>query len=150
MSQKILIVIFVFLSGCATNRNLGPIPTDPAEFKLPIASLKSSYPELETYNRDNVFVGYCTPVNQLKKAWGEPNEIQTVWLQVPIVAVPFAFAGTGGVIAVGIGYSMYPAQPKHYIWRKGDYEIDAYISTEIGCGYEPRLWNWQWKQVTNP
>lgn len=145
----IMTIFFLLLSGCATNRELGSLPTELHDFKLPMPSLKANYPDIEIYNRDNLFLGYCTPIDQLSKLWGEPDEIKAEWLQVPAMVLPFVFAGTGGVIAVGIGYGMYPAQPQHYVWRKGNYEIDAYIRTEIGCGYEPRLWFWEWKQSTN-
>ena len=152
MMMTIIIILFSLLPGCATYRALGPIPTDLNEFELPIASLESSYPELDVYKLGNLFVGYCTPVNQLTKLWGEPDEKKTVWLQVPILAIPIALVDgvtTGGTIAIGIAYAMFPKQPQHYIWRKGNYEIDAYVSTEIGCGYKPRLWNWKWKQILN-
>ena len=153
----ITMVFFSLLSGCAVNRALGPIPTDPNEFKLPIGSLKTSYPEIDVYDRDNLIVGYCTPITQLTKLWGEPNEIRTVWFQVPVIVVPIALAvtivdgvATGGIVATGIVYGMYPKQPQHYIWTKGNYEIDTYVSTEIDCAYEPRIWYWQWKQVVSP
>jgi len=86
----ITIALISSLYGCATNRALGPVPTEPDEFKLPLASLRSNYHELDVYYLGNLFVGYCTPIEQLKKLWGEPNEVVTEWLQVPVLVVPIA------------------------------------------------------------
>lgn len=151
--EIITVIFFSLLCGCATNRALGPVPTEPSEFKLPLASLKSNYQELDIYYRGNLLVGYCTPVKELKKLWGEPNEVVTEWLQVPILAVPIALAaggGIGGAIAIGTAYVMYPMQPERHIWRKGNYEIETRVLTEIGCGYEPRIHYWQWSETKNP
>ncbi|MFZ5593804.1 MAG: hypothetical protein ACOY4D_06030 [Pseudomonadota bacterium] len=150
--QKKLAFLFtlMFLAGCASNRTLGPVPIDSKEFKTSIETLNTTYPDLDVYRKNNVFIGYCTPIKQLTKLWGEPDQVKTVWLQIPIVVLPIVFIDgitTGGMIATGIAYGMYPKQPKHYIWRKGRYEIDAYVTTEIGCGYEPRLWHWEWKPI---
>ncbi len=150
MYRKIITIALISsLYGCATNRALGPVPTEPDEFKLPLASLRSNYHELDVYYLGNLFVGYCTPIEQLKKLWGEPNEVVTEWLQVPVLVVPIALAGggAGGAIATGIVYGMYPKQPERYIWRKGNYEIETRVLTEIGCGYEPRIHHWQWNET---
>lgn len=153
MQNRITTVFLLsLLCGCATNRNLGSLPTDPSEFRQPLASLRSHYDELDRYDRGNLFFGYCTPVEQLKRLWGEPDQVVTEWVQMPILMVPMAISagGPGGAIGIGIAYGMYPRQPQRYIWRKGNYKIDTRVVTGIDCGYEPRIHFWEWNETRNP
>lgn len=152
--MKLLFVVVVSLlvfNGCAAKRDFAQLPHEDADFKLPVKALEEKFTEINLYKKGNFKFGWCTSVEQLEEKWGTPDEVNTVWVQVPLLVAPIAFIDgitTGGVIVAGVVYTMTPKQPQHYIWKKGNYSIDAYVVTDIFCGYEKHVMYWDWSEVT--
>jgi len=147
----LLVVISSFLfSGCAAKRDFSQLPNGVSDFKLPVKTLEEKYPEINLYKIGKPKIGWCTPVEQLEAQWGAPDEINKVWVQLPAMALPIFFLDgvtTGGLIGAGVVYTMIPKQPEHYIWKKGNYSIDAYVGTAIFCDYEKVVRYWDWAEV---
>ena len=153
LTMKFLFLVVVSLlifNGCASKRNFSQLPADDVDFKLPVKVLEEKFPEIKLYKAGEPRFGWCTSVEQLEEKWGAPDEINTVWVQVPLLVAPIVFIDgitTGGVIAAGIVYTITPKQPQHYIWKKGNYSIDAYVVTDILCDYEKYVMYWDWSEV---
>lgn len=150
----LLNVLTLLISSCATNLPLGSMPTNENDFLQPYETLKKSYPQIETYKSRSNWMSYCTPISQLTSIWGEPSNIETEWSQVPLITIPIALAAGGGVtpgglIAVGMGYTMSPKQPQHYYWKKGNYIIDVRVTTDFMCSYDSRIQYWSWTEASN-
>ena len=77
----LFICVFIFISGCASSRTIGKIPTESADFLLSENDLKNEYPEIVVYEIDRIEkpFGYCTGINDLINAWGEPEEKGNEW-----------------------------------------------------------------------
>jgi len=147
----LLVVISSFLfTGCAAKRDFGQLPKELSDFELPVKTLEEKYPEINLYKIGKPKIGWCTSVEQLVAQWGAPDEINKVWVQIPALALPIFFLDgvtTGGLIGAGIVYTMTPKQPEHYIWKKGKYSIDAYVTTDVFCDYEAHVMYWDWVEV---
>jgi len=148
--KGIVIFCLLALSGCSTIRTIGPLPTKDNEFTQPLDELRIAYPEIKNYEHESSFFGHCTDINDVIAKLGKPNEIQTEWFQVPIIAVPIGLlsGGPGGVAVVVIGYGMYPKQPKNYVWLRGNYKITARVLVDISCRYNTRIHMMEW--IRNP
>jgi len=151
MKPIILIILSsLVFTGCASKRNFAELPKDAADFKLPAKSLEQKYPEINLYKKGSFKLGRCSPVEQLEEKWGKPDEVNTVWMQVPLLVLPIIFIDgvtTGGLIGTAMVYGMAPKQPQHYIWKKGNYSIDAYVGVDIFCDYEKVVRYWDWIEV---
>lgn len=147
----LVIISLLVFNGCASKRDFSQLPNEDADFKLSVKTLEEKFTEINLYQKGNSKFGWCTSVEQLEEKWGAPDEVNTVWAQIPLLVAPIVFIDgitTGGVIAAGIVYTMTPKQPQHYIWKKGNYSIDAYVVTDIFCDYEKYVMYWDWSEVS--
>lgn len=137
------------LCGCATTRTMGPLPSHESDFVRPISELKASYPEISIYERGSALFGHCTDIKEVITQLGQPEEIRTEWIQVPLIAVPLGLSsgGVGGAVGVAIAYGMYPKQPKNYVWSRGDYKITARAVVDVSCGYNTRIHMINWENI---
>ena len=125
--------LVVFLTGCASARNLGTIPISPDEFAKTGEQIRAQYPDVAVYDRATRNanpLGYCTPIDELVSQWGEPGNKTTQWWRPHGIALPAIAIGgvTGGaaegaVIAMGLLFAAYPQPVEIYTWEKGDYII---------------------------
>lgn len=146
----LVILSSIVFTGCASKRNFAELPEATEDFRLPARSLEQKYPEINSYKAGNSKFGWCTPVKQLEQKWGVPDEINTVWVQVPALALPIFFLDgitTGGLVGAVMVYTMTPKQPEHYIWKKGNYSIDAFVGVNIFCDYEKHVLYWDWLET---
>ena len=146
----LVVISSIVFTGCASKRDFAQLPEGAADFKLPVESLEQKFPEINLYKLGKAKIGWCTPVKQLMEKWGEPDEVNTEWMQLPLLVAPIVLADgitTGGLITGGIVVAMIPKQPQHYIWKKGNYSIDAYVGTAIFCDYEKVVRYWDWVEV---
>lgn len=145
-------LLAIFLTqGCTTRaakKDFAELPTSSKAFHLSKTELIEKYPEVKNYELGQSKIGWCSEVNQLEEKWGKPDEINTDWMNIPLLIVPIAFIDgvtTGGLIVTGAIYSMGYKQPKHYIWKKGDYSIDAYVTNNQLCNRKDIVQYWDWE-----
>ena len=131
------------MTGCASIRRLGDLPSLEEEFNLPFSELQAKYPDISAYNE---FLGHCTKIEEFITKLGEPTSIDIEHFQVPFISIPIGVVagGPGGVSVVVIAYSMFPQQPKNYNWVKGKYSIRARTIKDISCGYNERVGPFTW------
>lgn len=142
--------------GCASSRSLGSIPTESQDFLLPKEELKSNFPEIAVYEKENIKkpFGYCTPINELISLWGEPDQEKTDLLRFHGPAAGAIAVGTiagggpiGAVVGTGIVLVISPKPFQKYTWIKGNYRVLVDIETSIFCGYRTRLLTWEWLTI---
>lgn len=133
------------LAGCSTIA-VGPLPTMAEEFSRPLDELRTSYPEIKNYEIGSSILGHCADINQVIAKLGKPDEVQTEWVQMPLLSLPLAAAGggPGGAFLVVVSFGMYPQQPKNHIWRRGRYTITARTALDISCRYDTRIFYIKW------
>lgn len=66
---------------------------------------------------------------------------------MPLVTAPFVFFPPAGLFVAGVGLAVQPVLPKQYVWRKGDFEIEAYVRTGVFCRYATTLGSWRWRPI---
>jgi len=149
LTVLILNIALIISQGCSTKNEFGVLPTAQQDFLLEKETLIKKFPEIRAYEPGFRKIS-CSEVEHLEKIWGKPDEIQTDWVQVPLLIVPIALIDgftTGGLIATGMVYGMMPKQPRHYIWKKGRYSIDAYVNASVFCDYKNAVGYWDWVEV---
>jgi hypothetical protein len=142
---KVLIVL-IFLNGCASTYPLGPMPKKHEDYLLSMSELRKKYPDIAIYEKEGRSPFDNHPLEgNLVEVLGEPTKIETLW-GTPITGVVTLLALNAQLLTWGIVIAIHPDAPQKYYFDRGKYCIEARIFRFPFTMYSKAMNSWKWSE----